>query len=65
MAMRDGHDDKGKLDPMKIFRRGGIGAGLGAIARLSHDLQLEPCPGGKRIRVIRFVEHPGVGAGRP
>lgn len=58
MATNDGHDAKGKLDPMKMFRRGGIGAGIGAIARFSDELQIAPCPGGKRIRVVRFVKRP-------
>jgi anti-sigma regulatory factor (Ser/Thr protein kinase) len=58
MAMRDGHDAQGKLDPMKTWHRGGIGAGIGAVARLTDQLQLEACEGGKRIRVIRFLRRP-------
>lgn len=57
-ALRDGHDARGQLDPTKMFRRGGIGAGMGAIVRFSHMIQMEPCPGGKRIRVIRFLRRP-------
>lgn len=57
-ALRDGHDARGQLDPAKIFRRGGIGAGMGAIVRFSHIIQMEPCPHGKRIRVVRFLRRP-------
>lgn len=58
MALRDGFDAKGRLDPTKMFRRGGIGAGIGAIHRFSHILLMEPAPPGKRIRVIRFLRNP-------
>jgi anti-sigma regulatory factor (Ser/Thr protein kinase) len=60
-ALRDGYDANGKLDPMKFFKRGGIGAGIGAIARFSDELQIAPCPGGKRIRVVRFIKRTGQG----
>src|SRR5262245_18138422 len=38
MALRDGCDDRGPLNPAAMLGRGGIGAGLGAVARLSDDL---------------------------
>src|SRR4051794_1480714 len=39
MAMTDGYDDQGPIDPTLILRRGGIGTGLGAIARLADRLE--------------------------
>lgn len=58
IALLDGHDATGKLDPATVLRRRGIGAGLGAVARFSDQLTVEPCPGGKRLRVIRYVSRP-------
>lgn len=55
-SMRDGYDAKGKLDPALVFGRGGIGAGLGAVFRLSDRVEQVPTEsGGKRIVVRRLV----------
>ncbi|HVH47485.1 MAG TPA: ATP-binding protein [Labilithrix sp.] len=61
-SLRDGYDAKGKLDPALVFGRGGIGAGLGAIARLSDRIELEPDGVGKRIIVRRFLGRPRRGS---
>ena len=55
LALRDGYDAVGKLDPARVFGRGGIGAGLGAIARFSDTLELIPAGAGKRIVARRFI----------
>jgi anti-sigma regulatory factor (Ser/Thr protein kinase) len=55
MALRDGCDDKGPLDPATLLGRGGIGAGLGAVARLSDAIGWEPAPSGKQVWAIRFA----------
>lgn len=62
-SLRDGYDARGKLDPASVFGRGGIGAGLGAVARFSDKIDLEPLPtGGKRIVVRRAVGRPRRGS---
>jgi anti-sigma regulatory factor (Ser/Thr protein kinase) len=54
MALRDGWGDRAPIDPAQL-RRGGIGAGLGAIQRLTDSF--EYCPGGvrKAFRVTRYL----------
>jgi anti-sigma regulatory factor (Ser/Thr protein kinase) len=49
LAMTDGYDDRGPIDPARILRRGGLGTGLGAIARLADRLEYREVPGGKVI----------------
>jgi anti-sigma regulatory factor (Ser/Thr protein kinase) len=39
MAMIDGYDDRGPIDPALILRRRGLGTGLGAVARLADRLE--------------------------
>lgn len=58
MALRDGFDDKGPLDPFKLAKRRGLGTGLGAVKRLSDELGLEPAEGGKRVWAIRYAARP-------
>lgn len=55
MAIPDGNDAKGKLDPIRLYGRGGIGAGLGAIVRFSDAMEMVPCGTGKRLVVTRYV----------
>jgi anti-sigma regulatory factor (Ser/Thr protein kinase) len=57
-ALKDGHDDRGPIDPGTLLRRGGIGAGLGAVLRLTDTFQVESLPLGKAIRVVRYVRRP-------
>ena len=54
-ALPDGHDARGTIDPALLFGRRGIGTGLGAVARLSDELRLEPTESGKRLVAIRYV----------
>jgi anti-sigma regulatory factor (Ser/Thr protein kinase) len=58
MALRDGCDDKGPLDPATLLGRGGIGAGLGAVARLSDEIGWTPARGGKQVWAIRYMKRP-------
>ena len=53
-ALRDGHDDRGPIAPEALVRRRGIGAGLGAIVRLTDEFEHVPLASGKRIRVVRY-----------
>jgi anti-sigma regulatory factor (Ser/Thr protein kinase) len=39
LAMTDGYDDRGPIDPAGVLRRGGLGTGLGAVARLADRLE--------------------------
>ena len=61
-SLRDGYDAHGKLDPALVYGRGGIGAGLGAVARLSDAVELVPHGAGKRILVRRFLGRPRRGS---
>jgi anti-sigma regulatory factor (Ser/Thr protein kinase) len=54
-ALKDGHDDNGPIDPATLASRGGLGTGLGAVVRLSHDFRVEPEPTGKRVVAIRYL----------
>ena len=58
LALRDGYDDRGPIDPGTLLKRGGLGTGLGAIVRLSDSFEVEPLPVGKTIRVIRYRLRP-------
>ncbi|MBZ0232593.1 MAG: ATP-binding protein [Deltaproteobacteria bacterium] len=56
-AMRDGWGDRGPIDPA-ILRRGGIGAGLGAVERLTDRFEYLPDGARKAFRVTRFLHRP-------
>lgn len=49
LAMTDGCDDRGPIDPALILRRGGLGTGLGAVVRLADQVDYREEPGGKTI----------------
>jgi anti-sigma regulatory factor (Ser/Thr protein kinase) len=49
LAMIDGNDDQGPIDPALYLRRGGIGTGLGAVARLADRLEYRDEKDGKTI----------------
>ena len=49
MALRDGHDDHGPLDPAMLAQRGGLGTGLGAVTRLTERLEVRQQAAGKEI----------------
>ena len=48
-AMLDGHDDRGPIDPATMAQRGGLGNGLGAVARLADRLEVRQETGGMQI----------------
>ena len=54
MAMTDGYDDRGPIDPALILRRGGLGTGLGAVARLADRVEYRQETGGKVV-TARFL----------
>ena len=58
LAIRDGHDRTGPIDPMLLYRRAGIGSGLGAIVRLTHEFRYERTPVGNRFTVVRYRTRP-------
>ncbi|HEU4582623.1 MAG TPA: hypothetical protein VFS67_30410 [Polyangiaceae bacterium] len=58
MALKDGHDDRGPLDPMQLLGRKGIGGGLGAVLRLTHNFAVHPLADGKEIIVERYLKRP-------
>jgi anti-sigma regulatory factor (Ser/Thr protein kinase) len=58
MALRDGYDDRGPIDPASLLKRGGLGAGLGAVIRLTDSFEVQPLPRGKIIQVVRYRVRP-------
>jgi anti-sigma regulatory factor (Ser/Thr protein kinase) len=54
MAMLDGHDDVGPIDPAVFLGRGGLGTGLGAVARLTDRFECQQDDSGKTITVKFF-----------
>jgi anti-sigma regulatory factor (Ser/Thr protein kinase) len=57
-AVRDGFSDSGPIDPVVVLRRGGIGAGLGAIIRMTDRFEYNPSRPRKSFRVIRYLHRP-------
>jgi anti-sigma regulatory factor (Ser/Thr protein kinase) len=64
IAVRDGHCDRGPIDPAKQIGRGGIGAGLGAVIRLTDSFDYRPGPHRKSFRVVRYLARPRPGKHR-
>lgn len=58
LAVQDGFDDRGPLDPMQLLTRKGIGGGLGAVLRLTHSFSVHPLADGKEITVQRHLVRP-------
>jgi anti-sigma regulatory factor (Ser/Thr protein kinase) len=58
MALQDGCDDEGPIDPGKILNRGGLGIGLGAVVRLMDAIQVQQGRTGKEIRAVRYLRRP-------
>jgi anti-sigma regulatory factor (Ser/Thr protein kinase) len=55
MAMTDGYDDRGPIDPALVLRRRGLGTGLGAIDRLADRLEYREEEGGGKVLTARFL----------
>jgi anti-sigma regulatory factor (Ser/Thr protein kinase) len=58
LALMDGYDDRGPIDPGALMKRGGLGIGLGAVRRLTDFLTVEYNSEGKSIRVLRYLRRP-------
>jgi anti-sigma regulatory factor (Ser/Thr protein kinase) len=61
VAMTDHCDDRGPIDPALILRRGGLGTGLGAVARLADRVEYREEEGGKTITAWFLVRPDGAG----
>jgi serine/threonine-protein kinase RsbT len=57
-ALRDGWTDRAPIDPAVLLRRPGLGAGLGAVARLTDELSYVAEPTGKAIICLRYLKRP-------
>lgn len=55
LAMTDGYDDQGPIDPALLLRRRGLGTGLGAIARLADRVEYLQEEDGKAITARFFL----------
>jgi len=55
VAMTDGCDDLGPIDPALFLRRGGLGTGLGAVARLADRVEYREVGEGKTITAWFFL----------
>src|SRR5262249_6935142 len=51
LALTDGCNDRGPIDPADILGRGGLGTGLGAVLRLADTFECRQDAGGKEITV--------------
>jgi anti-sigma regulatory factor (Ser/Thr protein kinase) len=58
MALQDGCDDRGPIDPAVLSKREGLGIGLGAVVRLTDSFEVQQLPDGKVIRAVRFLKRP-------
>jgi serine/threonine-protein kinase RsbT len=60
MAIQDGCDDRGPLDPATLYKRRGIGGGLGAVIRFTDSFryEAEASGKGKTLVVIRYRNRP-------
>jgi serine/threonine-protein kinase RsbT len=53
IALLDGHDDVGRIDP--TVKRKGIASGLGCVQRLTHELSHSIVDGGNVISAVRWI----------
>jgi anti-sigma regulatory factor (Ser/Thr protein kinase) len=49
LALTDGYDDRGPIDPAAFLGRGGLGTGLGAVVRLADRLEYREEATGKTV----------------
>ena len=56
LALQDGWDDTGPIDPMLMFRRKGMGGGLGAVLRLTDSMNVVPEEHGKSVVAVRYLK---------
>ena len=54
VAMQDGCDDTGPIDPSVVLRRGGLGTGLGAVLRFADLFEYQQGETGKAITVTFY-----------
>ena len=54
LAMTDGYDDQGPIDPALLLRRGGLGTGLGAVGRFADRIEYREEEEGKTITARFF-----------
>lgn len=54
LAATDHYDDQGPIDPALLLRRGGLGTGLGAVARFADRVEYREEEGGKTITARFF-----------
>lgn len=54
LALQDGCDDTGPIDPARVLRRGGLGTGLGAVLRFADLFEYQQGDGGKAITVTFY-----------
>ncbi|HEY0511321.1 MAG TPA: ATP-binding protein [Thermoanaerobaculia bacterium] len=59
LAMTDGYDDQGPIDPALILRRRGLGTGLGAVVRLADRLEYRELEAGKVLTARFFLPESG------
>ncbi len=60
IAMLDGHDDQGPIDPALLLGRGGLGTGLGAVARFADRVEYREESGGGKTITAWFSLRTGV-----
>ncbi|HET9229488.1 MAG TPA: ATP-binding protein [Thermoanaerobaculia bacterium] len=54
VALQDGCDDTGPIDPALVLRRGGLGTGLGAVLRFADLFEYQQSESGKAIIVTFY-----------
>jgi anti-sigma regulatory factor (Ser/Thr protein kinase) len=56
LALQDGCDDTGPIDPTLVLHRGGLGTGLGAVLRFADLFEYQQNESGKAITVTFYRE---------
>lgn len=56
LALQDGWDDAGPIDPLLMFRRKGMGGGLGAVVRLTDGMSVIAEAEGKSVVAVRYLK---------